>query len=248
MRGGMLRQTLSLPPNERLDTHLTIGYFITNGYIGVTETMPTRQEIRSEETKRAILNAARDLFATRGYDSVTMREIAKAAGCSHTTIYIYYTDKEALLHQLSMEPLQSLYQQMKTALQNPQLSPDDRLRSLCRTYIHFCLANRTMYNTFFMARGSRVDEAEPALEVQQLRNQLFALLLEAVRGVLPAGAPDDQVLANARVLFFTLHGVLCTYPGHEEPLEELMARLTPTFDLTVDVLLAGIKQTGGKAE
>jgi AcrR family transcriptional regulator len=43
--------------------------------------MPTRQEIRSEETKRAILNAARDLFAARGYDSVTMMQESKTTVC-----------------------------------------------------------------------------------------------------------------------------------------------------------------------
>lgn len=64
--------------------------------------MSSKQEQRSEETKRSILAAAGLLFASRGYDSVTMREIAKEAGCSHTTIYIYFKDKEALLQQLSL--------------------------------------------------------------------------------------------------------------------------------------------------
>jgi len=74
--------------------------------------MSTKQEQRSEETKTSILSAAGTLFASRGYDAVTMREIAKAAGCSHTTIYIYFKDKEALLLQLSMPPLKTLMLQM----------------------------------------------------------------------------------------------------------------------------------------
>jgi AcrR family transcriptional regulator len=87
----------------------------------------SKQELRSEETKRSILAAAGNLFAVRGYDAVTMREIAKEAGCSHTTIYIYFKDKEALLHQLSMPPLLSLMERMETLLDQKAL-PDEQLK------------------------------------------------------------------------------------------------------------------------
>ncbi|MGZ4164968.1 MAG: TetR/AcrR family transcriptional regulator, partial [Tumebacillaceae bacterium] len=72
-------------------------WLVTDGYMGNAEltgsdlqNMPSKKELKSEETKRAIVSAAGQLFADRGYEAVTMREIAKAAGCSHTTIYIYY--------------------------------------------------------------------------------------------------------------------------------------------------------------
>jgi AcrR family transcriptional regulator len=211
--------------------------------------MTSRQKIRSEETKQAILAAAGELFADRGFDAVTMREIAKAAGCSHTTIYLYFNDKEALLHQLSMGPLQSLQQQLEAVLQDQALSPDDRLKRFCKTFIQFCLLNRTIYTILFTAKGSRVDVEDPALEVQKARNRLFGLLRQAVKGCLPPGQTDDQVLAYARILFFTLHGILGLYTGSEEPLHVLMDRLGPTFELAVDVMLAGIKQTAqGRAE
>ena len=75
--------------------------------------MKSKQEQRSEETKKQILQSAGKLFAKKGYDAVTIREIAKDAGCSHTTIYLYFKDKEALLHQLSMPSLQKLHQQLQ---------------------------------------------------------------------------------------------------------------------------------------
>ncbi len=203
--------------------------------------MTTRQDIRSEETKRAILTAAGQLFAERGFHSVTMREIAKAAGCSHTTIYIYFKDKEALLHQLSMEPLHSLREQMETVLQNKELTAEDRLKTITRVFTHFCLQNRNMYTIFFMARASRVDEEQPELEIQKLRNQLFGLLRQAVQGCLHPTLADDLLLAHTRIYFFTLHGIVGTYTNSDEPLDELMERLGPTFDLAVDVLLAGFK-------
>jgi AcrR family transcriptional regulator len=205
--------------------------------------MASRQESRSEETKRAILAATEELFAARGYDAVTIREIAKAAGCSHTTIYIYFKDKEALLHQLSMDPLKSLRQEMESILADSAWGADERLRRISRTFIHFCLANRIMYSIFFMAKAGRVNEAEPLLEINNLRNQLFDLLRRAVQGVLPSrGCTEELVLACARTHFFMLHGIVTTYRGNEEPFDALMERLAPTFDLAVTVMLAGFKQ------
>lgn len=203
----------------------------------------SRQELRSEETKQAILTAAGQLFAERGFDAVTMREIAKAAGCSHTTIYIYFKDKEALLHQLSMGPLQSLRQQMESVLLNKALTPDDKLKSVSRVFIQFCLLNRNMYAIFFMTKASRVDVDEPELEVQRLRNQLFGLLRQAVQECLQLEEGDDRLLAYARIYFFTLHGIVSTYTNSAETLDVLMTRLAPTFELAVEVMLTGFKQT-----
>ncbi len=77
------------------------------------EEIQIKKELRSEETKRMILKAAGKLFSEKGYDAVTMREIAKEAGCSHTTIYLYFKDKETLLHQLSMPTLQCFISTIK---------------------------------------------------------------------------------------------------------------------------------------
>lgn len=210
--------------------------------------MPRRQAARSEETKRAILAAAGQLFAQRGFDAVTMREIAKAAGCSHTAIYIYFEDKEALLHHLAMGPLESLCQQVESALRDTGLSPEDRLRLISREFVQFCLRNRTMYAVLFMAKATRVDVQEPTLKVQQVRNQLFGLLRLAIQGCLPPGQSADLLLAYSRIHFYTLHGIISLYTGAEETYEQLMERLAPTFELAVEVMLAGFKQTAQRSE
>ncbi|MEJ8546411.1 TetR/AcrR family transcriptional regulator [Brevibacillus borstelensis] len=204
--------------------------------------MTRKQEQRSEETKRLILEAAGRLFAERGYDAVTMREIAKAAGCSHTTIYIYFKDKEALLHHLSMEPLQALFSEMEAELQNGSLSAEEKLLAVSTCFVRFCLLNRSMYPLFFMAKSSRVDEKEPSLALQHLRNRLFGLLKDAVTACLPPHLTEEQSWAYARVYFFTLHGVIGTYSQSEEPFDMLMERLGSTFELALRVALAGCKQ------
>lgn len=203
----------------------------------------SRMASRSEETKRAIIRAAKQLFSTRGYDAVTMREIAKEAGCSHTTIYLYFKDKEALLNQLSLGPLQELSQQLEACLRNQTLPPDERLKTLSLQFLHFALHHRTMYDVFFMARASRVDEEEAELAVQRLRNHLFGLLRRAIGECLLLKDSDQRLWDYARIYFFTLQGIIATYTTSAEPRDTLMERLSPTFALAIDVLLSGFRQT-----
>lgn len=53
-----------------------------------------------EERKEAIYAAAETLFGQRGYEKVTMAEIAGAAGMSKKTLYQHFSDKESLLRDL----------------------------------------------------------------------------------------------------------------------------------------------------
>ena len=65
--------------------------------------MPRTREqfdlIRSERMN-IILTSAMFLFSTKGYDSTTLDEIAKDAGCSHGLLYHYFKDKYTLYDYL----------------------------------------------------------------------------------------------------------------------------------------------------
>lgn len=203
--------------------------------------MVRKLESRSEETRKEILLAAEKLFSKKGFNNVTIREIAKSAGCSHTTIYLYFKDKMALLHQLSMPPLQELKKQIKAIFLQDALFSEDRIRKISRKFIQFCLQNRNMYNLLFVTEATRVDEDEPELEMNKLRIELFGFLKNALQECLQIQS-DDILLDYSRIYFFTLHGIIGTYTQSKEPLDELMKRLGATFDDAIEVLLLGFKQ------
>ncbi|MFF2754050.1 TetR/AcrR family transcriptional regulator [Psychrobacillus sp. NPDC058041] len=209
--------------------------------------MTSKQEQRSEETKKQILQSAGKLFATKGYDSVTIREIAKDAGCSHTTIYLYFKDKEALLHQLSMPSLQELHDQLHHISNRNTLAAEEKLKKISREYIHFCLKYRNMYDIFFNAKSSRVDEAEQELEINKLRIRIFDMMKLNIQECL-SNLNDEQLLAYSRIYYFNLNGILSTYSYQHEPLDVLMERLTPTFDLSIEILLLGFKEKLNKGK
>lgn len=63
----------------------------------------TAKDLKREETRARLLDAARRLFATHGYDNVTVTEIGKAAGVTHGMINVYFGGKPGLLFRIVQE-------------------------------------------------------------------------------------------------------------------------------------------------
>ena len=60
-------------------------------------TEPGRRERKKAATRKAISDAATMLFVERGFDDVSIREIADAADVSPTTVFAHFPQKEALV-------------------------------------------------------------------------------------------------------------------------------------------------------
>jgi AcrR family transcriptional regulator len=58
--------------------------------------------------RRQILEGARKVFLARGFDGASMGEIAKVAGVSKGTLYVYFDSKESLFEALTTEEKQGL--------------------------------------------------------------------------------------------------------------------------------------------
>ncbi|MBN2366309.1 MAG: TetR/AcrR family transcriptional regulator [Calditrichaeota bacterium] len=62
--------------------------------------MAQKKEAIHQDTKNRIFMTAAQLFATEGYDRVSIRQICEAVGVGKPTLYYYFKDKETLLHEL----------------------------------------------------------------------------------------------------------------------------------------------------
>jgi AcrR family transcriptional regulator len=68
-------------------------------------------ERRSEEKERRrgeIVDAAERLYAERGWDAVTMDQVAKGARLSRALVYVYFRDKEELLYAIGGRAMEVL--------------------------------------------------------------------------------------------------------------------------------------------
>ena len=72
--------------------------------MGVTE----RKERHKEDLKKDILTAAKELFTEKGFEATSIRAIAEKIEYSPATIYLYYKDKNEIVHALHQDGFQTV--------------------------------------------------------------------------------------------------------------------------------------------
>ncbi len=107
-----------------------------------------RREREREEIRTRILDAARELFANEGVESVTMRRIAERIEYSPTAIYFHFRDKESLLSELCEHDFRTMAQQFASMAEIAD--PIERMRTTALAYLEFGLTNRSHYRVMFM--------------------------------------------------------------------------------------------------
>ena len=76
---------------------------------GATE--PVRRRRSTEDVRRQIMEAARSLFAEKGYAGTTTRDISRRSKASEALIFRYYQSKANLFHEVIVEPFEERLQQ-----------------------------------------------------------------------------------------------------------------------------------------
>ncbi|MBB3108468.1 AcrR family transcriptional regulator [Paenibacillus phyllosphaerae] len=204
-----------------------------------------RRKRMTEEMKKSVRQAAERLFITRGYEAVTMREIAKEAGCSHTAIYLYFKNKEDLLQQIAIPSLLELEHSMLRKLEEGSGDRAAALVELLKAHVVFCLTHGSLHTVLFNAGSVRVDEDAPELEINQIRKRLFDHIGKALHLALSAHQqlPEtgEEAVNRARILFYYVQGYVATYTNHREPVDQLLSRTLPYFELGIRTMVSGMQ-------
>jgi AcrR family transcriptional regulator len=110
-----------------------------------------RKTRRKEELRALILDGAKKLFVKKGIDATTIRNIADAVDYSVGTVYVYFKDKNAILHALHTQGFSQLAGDFKVLYS--VVDPMVRLRAMGKVYISFALQNSDMYELMFSLKA-----------------------------------------------------------------------------------------------
>src|SRR5258707_12573973 len=97
----------------------------------------TLRLVADEDTskRRQILDGARNVFMDLGFDGASMGEIARSAGVSKGTLYVYFADKNRLFEAIVE---QEMLDQQKVAFNyDPERDVATTLRDSVQTYIQW---------------------------------------------------------------------------------------------------------------
>jgi TetR/AcrR family transcriptional regulator, cholesterol catabolism regulator len=96
---------------------------------------PSPRQSRKAATRNRVIDAARELFDTQGYQGTTIREIARHADVSVGSVFTSFASKGEILSQVMEERLEGLYAELDRVVPHLRGSTADRLRSMFA--IHF---------------------------------------------------------------------------------------------------------------
>ena len=166
---------------------------------------------KREDVRKQILDAAKGLFVDKGFESTSIRKIAAKVGCSPTTIYLYYKDKNDIVYALHKEGFNLLKMQM-VSLINVE-SPFERLKALGRTYINFSKENPEYYEVMFMLKEP-MDYLYSSSKEEGWEEgaQVFDFLVVTIEDCQKEGYfPDESPKYLALQSWSVVHGICSLY-------------------------------------
>jgi len=161
----------------------------------MTATGAAKREM--SEVARHIARVAARLFAERGYDATSVREIVKAAGVAKPTLYYYFRSKEGLASALLTVPLSDLVSTLRQIV-TTVAEPVQCLERVIDEQYDFCREDpdrgRFINALMFGPLGTEI-----ASELEPFRDSLMSWTEAAVRRLAEAG-----ILSRRRVDSFSI--------------------------------------------
>lgn len=182
-------------------------------------TLEKLKEKERETRRRIIIDAARKVFERKTYDSVSMAEIARAAGMAKSSIYTYFSNQEALYVEIAFIDSGNFIKSLKEKMEEGSSNP---VRSVIDHFLEYYFQNIAQWRmiTHFALHGKADNNSIEKLN--EISRRLMDIFDSAFRKTGYSG--DPRLLSHT--LFSALSGILIAfrnYPGRTE--EERMAHI-----------------------
>lgn len=197
-----------------------------------------RQQMARETTRRAILDAALELFLANGYPQVSIRNIAIKVEYSPGAIYSYFPSKDEIFFALAEEGFRLLGASQPA--QAPSDDPLDDVRAAAWRLYEFSKEQPEYFALVFLDRHvPRIGrEYERFAFMSEMRNRILAQVQRCIaEGVFPATV---EAVVAMRLLFAPVFGIAALRLSERlAPPEDADALTRDAIDTTIAGLRAG---------
>jgi AcrR family transcriptional regulator len=135
-----------------------------------------KRELTKAQNRRAILDAAREIFTEMGYGAASIRDIVRRTGLASGTFYNYFPDKQSVFQAVLDERTTELRHRLREA----RAGADDAetiVREGFRVYFSFIVEDRPLFEMLRRNAGTVRELFDtPALQlgIRELREDLAA--------------------------------------------------------------------------
>jgi TetR/AcrR family transcriptional regulator len=211
------------------------------------ETAPsmTRKERERANRRKEIIDAAQDLFLSKGFENTTMEEIAEKAEFGKPTLYAYFKSKDEILFRVHMRRHNEKIQALKQAAEQ-YTTGYDQLHALGVAYYSYYKANPEYLRmqTYWDHRGMAFDRFGET--VRDRYDELYESFMDITR-ILHLGIEDGTLRSDLDVdltldiFFMTLRSVANQVLLIRDPnVSQLNDPSESTYFYYLDIFMQGV--------
>lgn len=157
---------------------------------------------QKEETRKNILDAAYTIAKEEGWQSLSMRKIADKIEYTAPIIYEYFSNKDAILQELTLKGFTGLTRDLEKAKSRSE-DPAEQLEKMWMAYWDFAFADKELYQVMYGVQMNCCSERCSATENPY--NLFTAVIAEIMKGQ----NPSKEVIKQKYFTFFSvMHGLI----------------------------------------
>lgn len=153
-----------------------------------------RKEREKEQRRNDIINAAEKLFFSRGYDNVSMNDIANEVELSKATLYLYFKDKESLFFAIVLRGariLNAIYIERSKL----EITGIEKIKAMGQGFAEFTKKHPDYFRMLCYSGSERFGTADndDAKEILELVSKNIELISEAFKEGMEDGTVRDDL-------------------------------------------------------
>jgi AcrR family transcriptional regulator len=157
---------------------------------------------QKDETRKNILDAAYSIVKEDGWQGLSMRKIADKIEYTAPIIYEYFSNKEAILQELTSRGFIKLVIELEKA-KNKHQTPEEQLEAMWMAYWDFAFTDTEMYQLMF---GVQMSCCAERCSVAESPYQLF---IGVIAEIMKKSNPSQEVIKQKYFTFFSvIHGLI----------------------------------------
>ena len=204
------------------------------------------RRLREKEARRQqILDAARDLFFQKGFESTTIEEIAERTELSKGAIYLHFPSKEEIYITLMLEGSEILFQMLRDSV-SVDLPADTLLRRLGQSYFRFYREYTGYFRMLFLYLSSVEVHEKITRELCDRCEASAKQCLSLVASIIQKGI--DQALfracnpwEHAIMTWACKNGVILLGERGDDQVLQLGTSVEKLHDLFVETMITSLK-------
>ncbi len=156
-----------------------------------------------DETRINILDAAFKIVKNEGWQSLSMRKIADEIEYTAPIIYEYFSNKEAILQELTRKGYRVLTAELEEA-KSKHKTPEKQLEAMWLAYWDFAFAHKEFYQLMF---GVEMNCCVMKSECPEMQSPA-KIITESIQKLMNVPLDDDAICTKYYTFWSVVHGLI----------------------------------------